>query len=127
MQYPISFSRPMRILMTVLACGPGASRVIVDDDVVEVRMGWAFRSRFDRTAVASARSWPPEQRRPMSRGAHGWGGRWLVNGSGDGLVTITLDPPARAHTIGIAVQLRELTVSVEDPDALVGELSSNAG
>ncbi len=57
-----------------------------------------------------------------SRGAHGWRGRWLVNGAGDGLVVIDISPPARARVTGVPVRLRELTVSVEDPDALAAEL-----
>ena len=51
-------------------------------------------------------------------------GRWLVNGSADGLVAIRIDPPVRSLAIGFPVELRELYVSAEEPDALVEALSS---
>ena len=126
-EHAISYSRPMRILMTIVGCPPRWSRVVTGDDEVEVRMSWAFRARFPRSAVTAVHEWPAELRRPVSRGAHGWGGRWLVNGSGEGLVVITIDPPVPAHTIGFPIQLRELTVSVDDPAALVSDLQPAAG
>ena len=55
-------------------------------------------------------------------GVHGWRGRWLVNGAATGLVAITVDPAVRAWAVGVPVKLRELTLSLEDPDALVGAL-----
>ncbi|MDQ1402159.1 MAG: hypothetical protein QOG03_475 [Actinomycetota bacterium] len=80
----------------------------------------------------------------MSRGAHGWRGRWLVNGSGRNLVRLTLGPgvhatvspgtviPEDAAERGgrvmrfffkeRTVKLTELVVSVDDPDALVAAL-----
>jgi hypothetical protein len=50
-------------------------------------------------------------------GVHGWRGAWLVNGAASGLVSITVDPPVRAWAVGVPVRLRQLTVSLEDPDA----------
>jgi hypothetical protein len=126
MDVAISYSRPMRVLLGVLGLGPRWTRLVVDDADVEIHMGWAFQARFPRAAVVAVRPWPTGRRRPASRGAHGWGGRWLVNGSADGLVVVTIDPVARARTIGFPVKLRELTVSVTDPDALVGGLSAGA-
>ena len=87
---------------------------------IEVRMGWAFRARFPRNAVSSARR---EERLVLSRGIHGMFGRWLVNGSGQGLVKLTLEPQQKARMLGFPVALRELTVSVEDPDGLIRALS----
>jgi hypothetical protein len=57
-----------------------------------------------------------------SVGAHGWGGRWLVNGARGPIVSIEIDPPVHARTILIPNGLRELQVSVDDPDALVAAL-----
>jgi hypothetical protein len=37
-------------------------------------------------------------------------------------VRIDLSPPARARTLGVPISVRELTVSVEDPDGLVAAL-----
>jgi hypothetical protein len=47
------------------------------------------------------------------------GGRWLVNGSGKGLVALTIEPPAQAKVWRKSVTVRSLWVSVTDPDALI--------
>jgi hypothetical protein len=54
---------------------------------------------------------------------HGFSGRWLVNGSGEGILTIDLDPAQRAYVMGFPVRLRQLMVSVADPAALASALS----
>lgn len=107
-------------VMTPLGAGRSRSRVTVLDDRVEVHQGWAFTARVPRSSISGVRR---SDRTTISRGAHGWSGRWLVNGAGDGLVVLDIDPPARAKVTGVHVMLRELTVSVEDPDGLVAALS----
>ncbi|HZU81932.1 MAG TPA: hypothetical protein VE987_03400, partial [Polyangiaceae bacterium] len=94
---------------------PAACFVRVDRADVVVRMAWAFLARFPRSAVASAR---PVDDAPRSRGVHGWAGRWLVNGSGSGLVSVDLSPEQRAWVLGVPVRLRQLMVSVDDPAGL---------
>ena len=84
-------------------------------------MAWGFSADVPRSAIADARRW--EGRRPLSIGVHGWRGRWLVNGSRQGLVVIDVDPPHRARVAGVPVSLRELIVSVEHPDDLVAALT----
>jgi hypothetical protein len=79
-------------------------------------MGWAFRSTFGRSAVQ--RTSVLGRRVPLTRGVHGWAGRWLVNGAGDGILVIHLDPPQRGYVMGFPVKLSELLVSVDDPSAL---------
>lgn len=115
--FPISQSRLFRPLAVALG---GRSGVIdIGGDQVVVRFGVMFRARIPRSSVRGAararRAW-------LSRGAHGWRGRWLVNGRGTGLVTIAIDPVARGWVTGFPVRVRELTVSVDDPDALVAAL-----
>jgi hypothetical protein len=83
MDLAISYSRPMRLLLGVVGVGPRHSCVVVGSDDVEVRMGWGFRTRFPRRSVVAATPWPQVERRPGSRGAHGWRGRWLVSGSSE--------------------------------------------
>lgn len=56
-------------------------------------------------------------------GVHGWRGRWLVNGAARGLVTVEIDPPARARVLGVPVRLRTLCVSVESPEELISALN----
>lgn len=106
--------------MRILWMGPARSRVLVTDDEVRVEMGWAFRSIVPRTSV---RSVARRDRTVWSRGVHGWRGRWLVNGAGDGLVVIEIDPPSRATIGPVGIRPHELTVSVDDPDALVAALT----
>jgi hypothetical protein len=106
-------------VMTPLGAGRKHSRVTLTDTELIVHQSWAFRSVVPRSSITGARRKPGSV---LSRGAHGWSGRWLVNGAGDGLVVIDIEPAARARVTGVPVSLRELTLSVEDPDTLVSEL-----
>jgi hypothetical protein len=115
--FPIPHRGPYRLLGVAL--GGGRAAVDVGDVLVVVTYGPWFRAEFPRSAVRSVER---DDRRVVSRGVHGWRGRWLVNGAGTGLVRITLDPPQRARTTGIPVRLRELTVNVDDPAALIAAL-----
>ncbi len=120
-RYPISFDRWYALLSSLLGLPPSAAYLELDGAQVEVRMGWAFRSRFPRSAVGSTST--PDTR-PLSRGVHGFSGRWLVNGSGRGILSIHLNPVQRAYIMGVPVRLRELLVSVTDPPALAAALSA---
>jgi hypothetical protein len=114
-RFPIRFDRVYAILSSALFISPSDSYVEIGPEEVVVRMAWAFRARFARSTVEST---VPVDTKPLSRGVHGFAGRWLVNGSGDGILRINLSPPQRAYTLGFPVRLRELMVSVEDPRAL---------
>jgi hypothetical protein len=114
-RFPIRFTGLNRA-MAVLGMSPARSWVEVGDDVIRVRMGWAFK--LDAPLV-NARDARPDSTRVWSWGVHGWRGRWLVNGSSSGLVRVDFDPPVRARMGPIPLSVRELRVSVENPDALV--------
>jgi hypothetical protein len=120
---PIRFDPWYGVLSTGLFLQPASSFVEVNGDEVRVRMAWAFRARFPRTAVRAAV--PYERRPPLSRGVHGFAGRWLVNGSGEGIVSLHLEPRQTAYVLGFPVRLRELLVSVEDPPGLIAALRSS--
>jgi hypothetical protein len=107
-------------VMTPLGAGRRHSRVTVTDTELTVQQGWAFRASLPRTSVTGAQRL---ERTSLSRGAHGWAGKWLVNGAGDDLVSITIAPGGRARVTGVPVKLTELIVSVDDPDGLVAALS----
>jgi hypothetical protein len=64
----------------------------------------------------------PDDRPVRAWGAHGWRGRWLVNASSQGIVRLDLDPPARATCLVLRPRVRDLRVSVDDPDGLVAAL-----
>lgn len=102
-----------------LALGGSSAAVDVGETEVAVRYGPWFVARFPRSAVVDVAR---DERRFLSRGAHGWRGRWLVNGAGTGLVRVTLDPVQRARVTGVPAKLRELIVNVDDPEALIAAL-----
>ena len=117
----------MRGLMTVLLAGPGHSTIRVDDDQVKVKMGiggWTFAADVPRASITAVGPWSG---RVWGWGAHGWNHRWLVNGSSDGLVRLTLDPPARGRTLGFPLKVRELVLSLADPDGFIRSVSPQAG
>lgn len=115
----ISFDAWYRALSTLLGLPPSGAYVELGLEDVEVRMGWAFRARFPRAAVKSVEMCDTH---PWSRGVHGFGGDWLVNGSSQGLLSVQLEPAQQAYVMGFPVRLRELEVSVEEPDTLMAAL-----
>lgn len=117
--FDLEYADGLAPLFTVFGMGPRWSRVRVDEDRLEVGMGWAFRASIPRSAVVQAE---PDDRPVGGWGVHGWRGRWLVNGSSQGLVRLELDPPTRAWVLGVPVRLRQLRLSVHEPDALVAAL-----
>ena len=118
-RFPIRFDGAYRFLSAALWLSPSESFVELQGGEVLVRMGWAFRARFPGSAVRSATDY---RQRPLSRGVHGFAGRWLVNGSGDGIVRLELEPRQRGYVMGFPVRLRSLFVSVEDPAGLIAAL-----
>jgi hypothetical protein len=57
---------------------------------------------------------------------HGGRGRWLVNGSADGLVEITIEPPCYLgrgiDTLFRIQKVNSLTVSLVDPGGFIAAL-----
>jgi hypothetical protein len=119
-RFAISYTPALRPLFTLLGLGPGLSYVEVDGQSVRVRMGWAFAVDVP---CSSIRSIQDDEGRVTGWGVHGWGGRWLVNGSSDGLLRLDLDPPAPARAVGFPVQMRTLRVSLEQPNDLRATLA----
>ena len=118
MRFPIRFSGAGRPL-ALLGLTRRASAIDLTEDAIEVRMGWAFRASAPRDAIASAAR---SERFVLDRGVHGWFGRWLVNGSGKGLVRLDLAPPMRGRAGPFPIRVRVLWVSLEDPEAFLAEL-----
>ena len=122
-RFPISFDPWYRVLSYAVGLPPSSSYIDLEKEQVLVRMGWAFRSRFPRSAVVAVSELDV---RPLSRGVHGFGGRWLVNGSGRGIVRVQLSPPGRAFLMGFPLRLQELMVSVGEPTAFAAALRGPA-
>jgi hypothetical protein len=95
-----------------LGLGPKRSKVRIEDGTLHVRFGWGFRTAIPLTSIKDAK--------PSNRwGAHGWRGRWLVNGSSKDIVELTIALPVRAYVMGAPIKLQTLYVSVTDPQALI--------
>jgi hypothetical protein len=123
-RFPIRFSQANGILLRGLLIPPSGAFVELDSDTIHVRMSWAFSARIPRAQVAEAGPGQPPRIR-FTAGAHGWNGRWLVNGSAQGIVTLKLSEPVRAYVTGFPIRLRELSVSLEDPDGFLAALGRN--
>lgn len=119
-RFPIQFDTAYAALSAALFILPSDSYVEIAGQDVSVRMGWAFRATFDRRCVARAAPWG--KRVWLTRGVHGWGGRWLVNGAGEAIVAVDLEPAQRAAVAGVPVRLRQLLVSVADPEEVARAL-----
>jgi hypothetical protein len=104
--------------------GPQRSTVRIDGSVLHVAMGWGFSADIPLASITDA---SPYTGRVTAWGAHGWRGRWLVNGSSNGLVVLTIESELKAKVMGVPVAVRELCVSVTDPDALIASVTAKAG
>jgi hypothetical protein len=106
-------------ILGVFGSGRRFSHVVVGPTEVEVQLGIAFRGTIHRSTIGAARDW---HGRVLGWGAHGWNGRWLVNGSSRGIVVLDIDPAGRARVLGYPVKIRELALSLEDPDGFCAAL-----
>lgn len=121
-RFAIDYSRWNKRFFGLLGLGPRFSEVVVDDTDLRVRMGWAFHAEVPR---ADIRRVTAAERPFFAWGVHGWRGRWLVNGSSDGIVRVEIDPPARAWTLGIPIRLRIVYISLADRDGLITALTGS--
>ena len=118
---PIRFDAWYRVLSSVVLLSPSDSFIELSSDAVTVRMAWGFRTRFPTACVVRAARY---DNAPISRGVHGFAGRWLVNGSVDRILAIDVEPHQRAWVMGVPVKLRQLLVSVDDPEGVAARLNS---
>ena len=111
----------------LFGAGPSVSGVEVDPREVRVRMG-SFKLDVPRESIRSvSRS---QARVGGTIGVHESGrGRWLVNGSPEGLVEITIEPPCYLprgiDTLFRRAGVHSLTVSLADPDAFIAALEGD--
>ena len=122
-RFPIRISSVNGIVFRGLLIPPSSAYVDLGDQTIHVRLGWAFSARIPRRLAAKAGLGRPPTIR-FTAGAHGWGGRWLVNGAPDGITTIDLGEPVRAFVSGFPIRLKELSVSLEDPEGFLAALGA---
>jgi hypothetical protein len=115
-QTELRFERWFLPLSVPLGLGPKDSELRVEAGTLHVKMGWAFNVDIPLTSITSIE---PKTVRVYTAGVHIFRGRWLVNGSLKGLVALTIQPPAQAKVWRKSVMVRELWLSVTDPDELI--------
>jgi hypothetical protein len=108
---------------TLLGGGPAGGRIEVHAGELRLRMA-DFKVDVPRACVRRvARS---SHRTRGTIGVHRKGGRWLANGSADGLVEIEIDPPCHTarclSTLFLRMEVSELIVSLVDPDGFIAAL-----
>lgn len=113
---------------TLLAGGRGRSGVDVGPDQIRVQMG-DFKLTVPRASIRSASRSQARVRGTI--GVHHRSGRWLVNGSADGLVELGIEPPChterRLTELFISWEVSSLTLSLADPDGFIAALQPPGG
>ncbi len=108
---------------TLLAGGRGRSGVKVGPDQIGVQMG-SFKLTVPRACIRSVSRSQADV--GGTRGMHHRSGRWLVNGSADGLVELTIEPPIYTERKPSGMftrwKVRSLTLSLADPDGFIAAL-----
>jgi len=124
-RFAISYDK-MAWLATMSGVGPNSSCVEVDSDHVLVRMGSMFRLSIPREHIRSVRR--SEIKLGGTRGVHRWLGRWLVNGSAQGLVDVVIEPPGRTErglsTAFLRAKVHVLTLSLDDPGGFIAAVTT---
>jgi hypothetical protein len=116
----------MRAFMGVLGLGPRRSGVELTGEELRVRMGWGFAARIPRRSIGQARRLVRRRDIWYALGIHTLlGGRWVVNGSLTGVVTLAIEPPVRARAFGLHIRLRWLAMSLTDPDGFLAALGGS--
>jgi hypothetical protein len=105
---------------TLMGGGPEGGRVEIDANEIRLRMA-DFKVDVPRASVRGVAGSSYKTRGTI--GVHSSHGRWLVNGSADGLVEITIDPPVYTRRSLSSLFLRSkvsvLIVSLVDPDGFI--------
>ena len=114
-------------LDTLLGGGPGKSGVAVGPDQIRVRMG-SYKFDIPRRSVRSVRR--SQERLRGTTGVHmNKKGQLLINGSADGLVEVTIDPPRYTDrtpsTMFVKERVNSLLVSLEDPDGFIAAVEDH--
>ena len=129
--FAISYSDMDRVSLwmdTRLGGGPGRGGVEVDSTVLRVRMA-DFHVDIPRGSVRSATRSQHQTRGTI--GVHARRGRWLVNGSHDGLVELAIEPPCylprQLSTLFLKMEVRTPILSLDDPDGFIAALNRYNG
>jgi hypothetical protein len=130
--FAISYSRAWIYKLTawtdtLVGGGPGKSGVEVGPDEIRVRMG-TYKFDIPRRSVRSASR--SQEKLHGTNGVHiNKKGQLLVNGSADGLVDVTIDPPCYTDrspsTMFVKERVNSLLVSLVDPDGFIAAIGGD--
>jgi hypothetical protein len=112
----------LKPLLIAIGLTPRRSYLDLGPDTLSDHMGWCFHADVPRASIRSVSA--VKNPYPCSFGALGWRGRWLVNGAAGPIVAVEVEPPVRARCAMFPVRLRQLLVSVDDPDEVVAKLTA---
>jgi hypothetical protein len=108
--------------------GPGRGGVEVGSTMLRVRMA-GFHLDIPRGAVRSVTRSAYQTRGTI--GVHGSRGRWILNGSHDGLVELAIEPPCyttrEASTLFLKMKVSSVIISLEDPDGFIAAVDGAGG
>ncbi len=106
--------------------GPGRGGVVLDSTMLRVLVP-GFRLDIPRASIRSATRSTRSIRGTI--GLHGSRGRWLVNGSYNGLVELAIEPPCytprQPSTLFLKTKISSLTISLVDPDAFIAAVEGD--
>jgi hypothetical protein len=116
--YRMAYWWPLLPVMYLVGADPSSARIAIVGDELRVKMGWFwFRATIPVRSIVHARrsanAW-------FSVGIHTDAMRgWIVNGSPMGMVHLTIEPSAEGRFAGLPIQVSNLWLSLEEPDAFV--------
>jgi hypothetical protein len=119
MRFDIAYGRVAPLLKAV-AMSSKSAYAELDDDTLTVKMGWSFSAKIPLESITAIEALDTKV---ISIGVHGWRGRWLVNGKGDQLVRITIDPSVNAKAVQYPVKLKVSSLSLDDVDGFVAAVA----
>jgi hypothetical protein len=125
--FKMAYWRWLLPLMYLVGAGPSTAHIAIEGDVLRVKMGWFwFQATIPLRSIVHAR---PSVNAWFAVGIHTDFMRgWIVNGSPFGMVHLTIEPPASGRFVGLPIQVGNLWLSLEHPDAFVAALTeSNHG
>ena len=121
-RYTIERAAWLRPLLVLFTATDSRAWVELAPEGLRARYGWYTTTiPYDAIVVAGHDDWP-------WYGGLGWRTNFrsvlALNGSYRGIVKLAVDPPQRTRLLGIRFGLRELYLSLEDPDRFLRDLEA---
>jgi len=115
MEFHFDYLWVVKPLLLLMCLGAPTSHIRVTNSEIQIAMGWAFNARIPHIRV---RSIAKDGDLVSGIGVHGFGSRWLVNGSTKHIVRLELEGvPARV--CGFPLTLRTLRLGVHEEEEVI--------